>query len=739
MLQATTKTFALKNGQEITLETGKMARQADGSVLVKQGNAVILATVVSSDKMRDGIDFFPLSVDYFEKFAAAGRIPGSFMRREGRPSAFEILISRLVDRALRPLFPDEYFFDTQVIIQLISADPEVMTDSLAALAASAALTVSDIPFLGPISEVRVARINGEYIVNPLASEMAEADMDLIVAATEKDIMMVEGEMKEVSEQDMVDALKVAHEAIIEQCQAQRELAEAFGIKENREVEPPYENPELKAKISELIKDKIHAVASTPSAKHERKEQFGKIKEELKEKIAELYPELPEEDQPLVGKYFSKIEKHVIRECVLNTRKRLDGRDLDEVRPLDMEVDLLPSTHGSALFTRGETQSICTVTLGNKQDEQMVDKAAGLEFDRFLLHYNFPPFSVGEARPLRSVGRREIGHGNLAMRSIKQVMPPDEENPYTIRIVSDILESNGSSSMATVCGGSLALMDSGIKIKSGISGVAMGMIADPENPDRYAILTDILGDEDHLGDMDFKVTGTKDGICGCQMDIKIDGLSYEKLAEALEQARKGRLHILEQMNTVIAESRPDFKPHAPRIEKIFIKPEYIGAIIGPGGKHIQELQKETETNINIEEKDDVAEVLIASSNKDGIERAKARIRGIASEPEVGEVYESVVKSIMPYGAFVEFMPNKQGLLHISEVAWERLNNLDGIMEEGDTIQVKLLDIDKRSGKYKLSRKVLLERPPRSENGGDRGGRRDNRNGGGDRRDRDHRRN
>jgi len=712
-LKATTKTFDIGDGREITLETGKLARQADGSILVRMGKAALLATVVSATKQREGADFFPLSVDYQEKFAAAGRIPGGFLKREARLSAYEILICRLVDRALRPLFPDQYYFDTQVLIYLISHDPEVQSDSLVALAASAALTVSDIPFQGPISEVRVARIDGKFVVNPYKSQMENADMDLIVAATMDNIMMVEGETKEVSEQDMIDALKVAHDAIKIQCQAQLDLAEAFGVKETRVIEPPYENDALKAKIFELTQDDVYKVAKGALDKAERKKQFGDIKKALDEKLVELYGEdMPEEDVKLIGKYYHKVEKHVIREMVMSERTRLDGRELDTVRPLHMEVDFLDSPHGVALFTRGETQAICTATLGTKMDEQMFDKAGGKEISKFLLHYNFPPFSVGEARPMRGPGRREIGHGNLAERSLAQVLPPVEENPYTIRIVSDILESNGSSSMASVCGGSLAMMDAGIPIKGGVSGIAMGMISDPEDPTRYAILTDILGDEDHLGDMDFKVTGTKDGICACQMDIKVDGLSYEILAAALEQAKKGRLHILDQMNELIDKPREEFKPHTPRMEKVYIKSDFIGAIIGPGGKYIQELQKESDTVITIEEKDGKGEVLISGSSKAGIDIALARIKGIASEPEVGETYESTVKSIMPYGAFVEFMPGKQGLLHISEISWSRIETMDGIFEEGQKVKVKLIGVDERNGKFKLSRKVLMDKPVKS---------------------------
>ncbi len=707
------KSFNLDDGRTISVQTGKLARQADGSVLVRMGKAALLCTVVSSTKKREGANFFPLSVDYQEKFAGAGRIPGGFLKREGRASNEEILICRLVDRVLRPLFPDQYYYDTQVIIHLVSSDPEVQSDSLAAFAASAALMVSDIPFQGPISEVRVGRINGEFIINPSTTQMAELDLDLVVGATMDNIMMVEGEMKEVSEDDMIAALKVGHDAVKVQCQLQLDLAEAVynGERPIREIEEIYENEELLAKITELTTDKLHAAASTPSDKDQRKANYKAVEEYMQEKLDELYPEMEEADAALVGKYFHKVQKHVIREMVMNTRKRLDGRELDEVRPLEMEVDWLPSPHGVSLFTRGETQALCTVTLGNKMDEKMVDSASGLTFRKFMLHYNFPPFSTGEARPLRGVGRREIGHGTLARRSIAQILPDAEDNPYTIRIVSDILESNGSSSMATVCGGSLALMDAGVKIKSNVSGIAMGMISDPNDPTRYAILSDILGDEDHLGDMDFKVTGTAKGICACQMDIKVDGLSYEILAEALTQAKKGRLHILSAMDECMSSPRAELKDHAPRIVKIFIKPEFIGQIIGPGGKYIQELQKETETTITIEEKGDKAEVAISGSNKEGIDAAIARVKAVAAEPEIGDEFEAIVKSIMPYGAFVEFLPSKQGLLHISEISWSRLESMDGVFEEGQKVKVKLVGIDPKSGKFKLSRKVLMPRPER----------------------------
>ncbi|MCB0516865.1 MAG: polyribonucleotide nucleotidyltransferase [Chitinophagales bacterium] len=708
-LQAITHTFDIGDGRTVTLETGKLARQADGAVLVRMGNAALIATVVSLPEPRPDVDFFPLSVDYQEKFAAAGRIPGGFLKRESRLSDYEILISRLVDRAIRPLFADNYVNDTQIIINLVSNDENIEPDALAALAASSALAVSDIPFQGPISEVRVAKIDGKFMVNPDRNLLDAASVDIIVAATDENVMMVEGEAKECSEADLLEAIKTAHSAIKIQIAAQKTFAEkANAATQKRAVTAPEENKELKEKVLAFSSDKIYEVAKAGLSKHERKNRFKAIKEALFEMLGE---EITDEEKAQAATYLAKNEKHIIREMVLNDRVRLDGRKLDEVRPLSMEIDFLPSPHGCALFTRGETQSLTTVTLGTKQDEQMIDKAVGLEYKKFILHYNFPAYSTGEVKPQRGPGRREVGHGNLAMRSLKQVMPNDEDNPYTIRVVSDILESNGSSSMATVCAGSLALMDAGIPLSGGVSGIAMGMISDPENTQRYAILTDILGDEDHLGDMDFKVTGTHKGICACQMDIKIDGLSYETLAQALEQAKKGRLHILNAMDEVISQSREDYKPHAPRIEKIIIAKEFIGPIIGPGGKHIQELQAQTKTIINIEEIDEQGHVTVAAQNKDAIEAAMRRIKAIVAVPEVGEVYDSQVKSIMPYGAFVEFLPGKQGLLHISEVSWERLENLNGLLKEGDTVKVKLVGKDEKTGKFKLSHKVLLEKPKR----------------------------
>ena len=721
--QVFSKSIDLGDGKIITIETGKMARQADGAVLIRQGDTALLATVVSAKELRDGVSFFPLSVDYQEKFASAGRIPGGFLRREGRLSTHEILISRLVDRTLRPLFPDHYRFDTQVMLSLISQDANIMPDALTGLAASAALSISDIPFAGPISEVRVAFVNGEYIVNPYNSEMENAKLDIIIGATEANIMMVEGEATECSEEELVEAIKIGHEAIKVHCRVQNELREMCG-KPKREIEEPLEDEEIKDLVKKFAAERILEIARGGLEKHERKEGFDAIKKELVESFGE---EPDEEKLGLAKDYFKKLEKEVIREMMLGEKRRLDGRKFDEVRPLNIEIDLFAAPHGCSLFCRGETQALATVTLGTKRDEQMIDKASGLEFSKFLLHYNFPAFSTGETRPNRGPGRREIGHGNLAERSLRQVMPLDDDNPYTVRIVSDILESNGSSSMATVCAGSLALMDAGVPTSGGVSGIAMGLISDGE---RVAVLSDILGDEDHLGDMDFKVTGTQNGICAVQMDIKVDGLPYEVLINALKQAKEGRLHILNEMNGVIDAPRPEPKPHAPRIEQLTISKEYIGAVIGPGGKIIQELQEVTQTVINIEEVDGKGIVTIASENKENIEAAKAKIRAITAEPEVGEVYEAIVKTVMPYGAFVEFIPGKEGLLHISEISWKRLESMDDVFNVGDKVKVKLLGIDSRSGKFKLSRKVLLDNP---YGDGDRGG--DRRGGdrrGGDRR-------
>ncbi len=704
MLKPITHSFDQGDGRIITIETGKLARQADGAVTVRMGDCILLCTIVSAQKIKPGQDFFPLSVDYQEKFASSGRIPGGFFKRESKLSDYEVLICRLVDRALRPMFPDGYLYETQVLIYQISGDNEVLPDSLAGLAASAALAVSDIPFNGPISEVRVARIDGKFVINPTRSQLPKADLELIVAASEKDVVMVEGEAKECSEEDLVEAIKLAHEAIKLQCKAQLELAKLVEkAATKRELVPIDEDAELQKAVADFATEKLRAVVKSGFGKSERKKAFEAIYEELLTSLGEI----EEEKLEKLPDYYHDLEKFIMRDVVLGENIRLDGRKLDEVRPIYIEVDNLPSPHGSALFTRGETQSLTTVTLGTKDDEQMLDKAYGLEYVDFILHYNFPPFSTGEIKPMRGPGRREVGHGNLAMRSLRQMMPTGEDNPYTIRIVSDILESNGSSSMATVCAGSLALMDAGVKVKAPVAGIAMGLIAD--NQGRYAILSDILGDEDHLGDMDFKVTGTEKGICGCQMDIKVDGLSYEVLIKALNQAKQGRLHILGKMNAVLDKPRTDYKPHAPRIIKLYVDREFIGPIIGPGGKHIQELQRETGTTISIEEIGDQGEVVIFGKELAGVEQATARVRGIASKPEVGTVYEGKVKGIQSFGAFVEFLPAKEGLLHISEISWKRLETMDGVLNQGDMIKVKLIGVDPKTGKFKLSHKELIPRP------------------------------
>lgn len=701
------KSFQLEDGRTVTIETGKLAKQADGSVVVRMGDTMLLATVVANKEARDDVDFMPLSVDYKEKYAAAGKFPGGFFKREARPSDYEVLICRLVDRALRPLFPADFHAETQVQITLISADLTTPPDALAALAASAALTVSDIPFNGPISEARVAKVDGKMIINPSFEQLEKAELEMMVAATIDNIMMVEGEMKEVSEADMLEAIKVAHEAIKIQCQAQLDLAaEVEKSKTKREYCHETSDEELDAQIREFTYDKLYEIAGSSIADKHKRAELSKATRQ------EFVDTLDEDDaaakMSLIKKYFHDIEKDAIRNSVLDKRIRIDGRKLDEIRPIWSEVDYLPSTHGSAIFTRGETQSLVTVTLGSKMDEQIIDGAIIDGKSKFLLHYNFPSFSTGEARPNRGTSRREVGHGNLALRALKQVIPDGVDNPYTIRIVSDILESNGSSSMASVCGGTLALMDAGVKITKPVSGIAMGLIADTKTG-KYAILSDILGDEDHLGDMDFKVTGTRDGITACQMDIKVDGLSYQVLEEALEQAKQGRLHILDEMAKTIAEPREDYKPHVPRIEKIIIPKEFIGAIIGPGGKIIQELQLATNTTIVIEEVDNTGVIDIISSNKEDIEAAINRIKQIVAVPEVGEIYDGVVKNIVPFGAFVEIMPGKDGLLHISEINWERLEKVESVLKVGDKVEVKLIGVDPKTGKLKLSRKVLLPRP------------------------------
>jgi len=699
------KTFNMPDGTPISIETGKLAKQANGSVVVRMGDTMILATVVSNKDAMPGIDFLPLTVEYQEKYAAAGKFPGGFFKREARPSEYEILICRLVDRALRPLFPDDYHADTQVMISLISSGKDIMPDALACFAASAAIAVSDIPFNGPVSEVRVSRINGNFVVNPGIEALKTSDLDIMVAGTQDSIIMVEGEMKEVSEEDMLAAIKVAHEAIQLQIKAQLDLA---ALIEKAQVKREYNHEEhdldLKQNLFDYTLDKLKQVAATGTSDRKlRSEMFKAVKEEF---VATLSEEEAEEKAKLISTYFHDAEKKAIRDVMLNQSIRLDGRKFNEIRPIWCEVDYLPSAHGSSIFTRGETQSLTTVTLGTKMDEQMIDGAVFEGKSTFMLHYNFPSFSTGEARPNRGTSRREIGHGNLALRALKPVLPPDEANPYTIRIVSDILESNGSSSMATVCAGTLALMDAGVKITKPVSGIAMGLITEG---DKYAVLSDILGDEDHLGDMDFKVTGTKDGITACQMDIKIDGLNYEIMLKALLQAKEGRLHILNKITEVMSEPREDYKPHAPRIIQIRIPKEFIGAIIGPGGKIIQEMQKETNTVITIEEIENIGLVSVSSSNKESIDKAIAKIRAITSVPEVGEIYTGKVKSIMPFGAFVEIIPGKDGLLHISEIDWKRVEKVEDVLKEGEMITVKLVEIDPKTGKLRLSKKALMEKP------------------------------
>lgn len=696
--------FDIGQGREVFIETGKLARQADGAVTVRQGNCILLATVVATEEPKEGQNFFPMSVDYQEKFASAGRIPGSFFKREARLNDYEVLTSRLIDRALRPLFPDDYLCEVQVLISLISSDAEVMPDAMACLAASAALAVSNIPIKEIISEVRIAKVNGQLVVNPTRSQLATADYEFIIAATEKNLMMVEGEAKECSEAELVEALQVAHDAIRVHIKAQQELRDKSGVIGKREYKKPEESPELQQKVIEFTKTRVELIARSGSSKHARIHAFNTLRDEL---VAGLGEEATDTTKRLAKKYYEDLQWEVVRNMMLDERIRLDGRRLDEVRSLDMETDTLPTPHGSALFTRGETQSLTTVTFGTKLDELLIESAAKSDYSSFILHYNFPPFSTGEVKMMRGPGRREVGHGNLALRSLKQMMPGNDY-PYTVRIVSDILESNGSSSMATVCAGSLALMDAGVPIAKHVSGVAMGLIT--RNTDgKYAILTDILGDEDHLGDMDFKVTGTRDGITGVQMDIKVDGLSMEVMREALEQARRGRLHILDAMYECMPAPRPDVKPHAPRMEKLFIDKEFIGAVIGPQGKVIQEIQRETGTTINLEEVGDVGEVSIFSPVKEGLDKAVAWIKGIVAVPQVGDVYEAQVKGIKEFGAFVEFMPGKQGLLHISEISWKRLESMEGVLNEGDIIKVKLIGLDPKTGKFKLSRKVLMPRP------------------------------
>jgi len=706
------ETIDLGDGRSISIETGVLAKQADGAVMVRMGDTMMLASVVSATQAKEDVDFMPLSVDYKEKYAAAGKFPGGFLKREARPSDYEILISRLVDRALRPLFPDDYHADTFVNVTLMSAEMDTPPDALAGLAASAALAVSDIPFHGPIAEARVARVNGEMVVNPTFSQLAEADIEIIVGATYDNILMVEGEMKEVSEAEMLEAIKFAHEAIKPMCKAQMALTKKTGKEEKREYSHEVNDEELSKRVWKETYDAAYKVAASANAdKHARSDSFGKIKEEFLAKLIEEAGEEGEVNEKLVGKYYHDVEKEAVRRVVLDEGVRLDGRKPDEIRPIWSEVDYLPSAHGSAVFTRGETQSITTVTLGTKMDAKLIDDVLKKGNDKFLLHYNFPAFSTGDARPNRGTSRREVGHGNLAHRALKGVLPSEDDMPYTLRIVSDILESNGSSSMATVCAGTLALMDAGIQIKKPVSGIAMGLITDKDS-DKFAVLSDILGDEDHLGDMDFKVTGTRDGITATQMDIKVEGLSYEILSQALEQAKDGRLHILDEIAKTMSAPNPDYKPHTPRIERIEIPKDMIGAVIGPGGKVIQEIQKETNSTITIEEIENVGLVDVFAVDKAAIDAAMNWIKGIVAVPEPGEIYKGKVKTITPYGAFVEIMPGKDGLLHISEIEHRRLEKVEEVLKEGDVIEVKLLAVDEKNGKLKLSRKALLPKPEKN---------------------------
>ncbi len=749
------KQIVLPDGRVIEIETGKLAKQAAGSAVVKMGGTMLLATVTAADEVKEGTDFLPLSVDYREKYYSAGRFPGGFLKRESKPSDYEVLIARLVDRPIRPLWPEDFHNEIFVYVNLISAEKDVQPDALAGLAASCALATSDLPFGGPISEVRVSRINGEWVINPNFSQMANADIELMVAATEENIMMVEGEMKEVSEADMLEAIKVAHEEIKKHCRVQKELMHELGTDgPKRDYPHDVEDEELKAAVQKSCYDRCYELAKSAKPKKEREAGFKAIKEEF---LATIPEEELEEKTPIVERYYHEVEKEAMRNLILDEGKRLDGRACNEVRPIWCEVDYLPCAHGSAIFTRGETQSLATVTLGTKMDMKEMDEVLIQEDQQFVLHYNFPPFATGEAKPIRATGRREIGHGNLAMRALKPVVPLAPENPYAVRVVSDILESNGSSSMASVCGGCLALMDAGVKIKKPVAGVAMGLITDAEHPnDRYAILTDILGDEDHLGDMDFKVTGTADGITATQMDIKVDGLSYEVLAKALEQARQGRIHIMGEMLKTIAKPREDYKPFVPRIEQIRIPAEFIGAVIGKGGETIQKIQKETGATINIEEVPipgtNITEgvVDVASADKEAMQKALEWIKGICAVPEAGQIYHGKVVSILDFGAFVEILPGKEGLLHVSEIAWTKTEKVEDVLTVGQEVDVKLLEIDAKTGKMRLSMRALTEKPegyvepkagrgPRREGGNDRGprcegGERRERREGGERRER-----
>lgn len=714
----TQREVELPDGRVITIETGRLAKQADGAVVVRQGDTMLLATVVSAREAGADVDFMPLSVDYREKYAAAGKIPGSFFRREMRASDYEVLISRLVDRALRPLFPDNYHADTFVNVTLISASRDVQPDSLAGLAASAALSVSDVPFHGPISEVRVARVDGAFIINPSFEQMAQADLDLMVGATYDNILMVEGEMKEVSEEVMIEAIKAAHEAIKPQCKVQEELAAALGVVKRTYCHET-DDEAIRQQVHDFCYEKAYAIAKSRLPKQQREQAFADLQ-------AALWATIPAERQAelkmMVVRYYRAVEKEAMRRMILDEHVRLDGRGPEQIRPIWCEVSYLPRAHGSAIFTRGETQALATVTLGTKQDGKLVDEVLNAGTDQFMLHYNFPPFATGEAKPLRTPGRREIGHGNLAQRALKSMVPLGDDQPYTIRVVSDILESNGSSSMATVCAGTLALMDAGVQMTRPVSGIAMGLISDTENH-RYAVLSDILGDEDHLGDMDFKVTGTSEGITATQMDIKVDGLPYEVLAQALQQAKAGRAHILGKMLETLPAPRPELKAFAPRCETIVIPRDMIGAVIGPGGKVIQELQRETNTQINIEEKNERGYVSIFSSSKQEMDMARQRVRAIVALPEEGEVYVGKIKSIVPFGAFVEILPGKDGLLHVSEIDWKRVEKVEDYFQVGDEVRVKLIEVDGKTGKLRLSRKALLPRPPRGEQPSPRGHRED----------------
>ena len=734
-----TKTISLPDGRTISIETGKVAKQADGSAVVRMGNTVLLATVCAAKDAVPGTDFMPLQVDYREQYSAAGRFPGGFTKREGKPGDNEILTSRLVDRVLRPLFPSNYHAEVYVNVMLLSADGVDQPDALAGLAASSAMACSDIPFDFYISEVRVARVNGEYVVNPTFEQMKEADMDIMVGATKDNIMMVEGEMDEVTEQDLIQALKVAHDAIKPMCTMQEELAKELGKDVKREYDHEVNDEDLRKQMNDELYQPVYDVTKQALAKQERHDAFDKIVTDFLEKYdaentEKLTAEELEEKHALAARYYDDVLRDAMRRCILDEGKRLDGRKTDEIRPIWCEVSSLPMPHGSAIFTRGETQSLSTCTLGTKLDEKMVDDVLDKSYMRFLLHYNFPPFSTGEAKAQRGVGRREIGHGHLAWRGLKGQIPADY--PYTVRVVSQILESNGSSSMATVCAGTLALMDAGVPLKKPVSGIAMGLIKNP-GEEKYAILSDILGDEDHLGDMDFKTTGTKDGLTATQMDIKCDGLSFEILEKALLQAKAGREHILGKLTETIAEPRPELKPQVPRIVQIEIPKEFIGAVIGPGGKIIQQMQEDTGTTITIDEVDGKGKVQVSAPDKASIDAALSKIRAIVAVPEVGEIYEGTVRSVMPYGCFVEIMPGKDGLLHISEIDWKRLETVEEAgIKEGDKMQVKLLDIDPKTGKYKLSRRVLMEKPegyvererrPRGDRPerGERRGRRDDR--------------